>query len=911
MLKLITKILISVLALTTLGCTPSVKPQYRIGLSQCSDDPWRANMNSEMSHEALLYDNVEFIIRSAGSSSARQISDIDSFIQDKVDLLIVSPNESEPITAAVEKAYMSGIPVIVADRKVFTDSLTAFVGADNYHIGRSIGIYVSKLLDKGGKVVELTGSMSTTPAIERHDGFMKGISQNSAIHLLCSRDAQWEREKAYEEMMKVLAEYDDIDLVYSHNDETAYGAYLAAKSVGLEKNMSFIGIDALPGPEGGVSMVLSGILDATFIYPSGGDKIIQLAMKILQGEHYPKSVSLSTAIVDKSNASLMDLQYRHISEQESKLKTLNSKLTSLSASYSRQQFFLYLIGSMVCISVILLFILQLLLRQRNQLNSELTRRNEEIEIKNRQTEAQRDKLVELSRQLEDATQAKLTFFTNVSHEFKTPLTLIADPINLLLQTKGLDEHQKYLLNTILENVNVLKDLVNQILDFRKYDRGDQTLKLSRVDLLSSVKYWSDAFQPAIIGKHLKFHLSQDDGTFEIAGDSQKIERIYYNLLSNAMKFTPAGGRISVSLKHTEEKDSVLLSVTNSGSYISEENQKRIFDRFFTSDKVNAGTGIGLTLVKIFTEMHGGNVKVQSDKNGTTFMVLLPKGNPDALIEDTSMQSDLTPTQVTQKSIEEEVMSHEHSCSILVIDDNESIRTYMSRLLQEQFYVIEAKDGKDGFLKAMQYVPNLIVSDVMMPGMDGFELCRKLKEEVQTCHIPIILLTAYSMEKNHLDAYEAGADSYIPKPFSSDVLIARIHNLLESRVRIKAGSDDILTLGNKKVENMDRTFMSRLKTVIDQNIINSELSVEFISSELGMSRVQLYRKVKMLTNFSPNEYLRIRRLKKAREILLKTDLTIAEVCYETGFTSPSYFSKCYKDYYNESPSDYLKRLKLDT
>lgn len=877
------------------SCAVSSTPTFRISVSQCSSDEWRVKMNNEMLLEALFYPGLEVEIRSAGDDNERQVKDIEDFVKSGTDMLIVAPNEAAPISPAVEAACRAGIPVIIVDRKILSDEYTAFIGADNYQIGKSIGLYVARLLSRGGNVVELTGLIGSSPAQERHDGFNDAIASNPNVNLMCSTDAGWEKDRAYDQMLDVLSSYDGIDVVFAHNDRMAYGAYLAAKSVGMEQSMTFIGIDALSGKEGGVTLVLNGILDATFIYPTGGDKVIQLAMQILGGKDFSRQTVLNTAIVDRSNAQLMALQEHHIEEQQSKLNAINSRFSALMGSYSRQKSLLYTAVAVIAFALCLLILLLILLKQRSTFTSQL--------------QIQRDRLIQLSNQLEDATQAKLNFFTNVSHEFKTPLTLINDPLNQVIQSQGLDENQKYLINTAKENVGVLKNLVSQILDFRKYEGGKQKLLLSRMNLQKCMVEWNNYFRPSFNAKHIKFRfVPSKDVDSDMAGDIYKIERIYFNLLSNALKFTPENGVVEVRLGR--EEDSLTVEVHNSGSYIPAEQLNNIFTRFYTSDYINAGTGIGLTLAQAFAEMHGGTITVSSDiKSGTSFIVVLPVGNVMA-VEDIQVSNIIggpVSDNPSVQEIEDEVINNEFRQSILIIDDNESIRQYLNRLLRDNFYVIEASNGLDGVKKALQYIPNLIISDVMMPGIDGFECCRRIKKEVQTCHIPIILLTAYSMEENHIDAYEAGADSYISKPFSSDVLMARIRNLLDSRVRIKTGSDDILTLQDQSVEDMDREFMSRFKTVIDKNISNSELTVDEISEMLGMSRVQLYRKTKMLTNYSPNEYLRMRRLKKAQKLLLTTELTIAEVCYETGFNTPSYFTKCFREYYNELPSDYVKRM----
>jgi len=494
--------------LLALSCQRMDNANYVIGFSQCTDDDWRLVMNDAMIKEASLYNNIDLVIKSAGGDSEKQASDIDEFVRQNVDVLVVAPNEAAPVTPSVEKAFESGIPVIVADRKVLNEKYSAFIGADNYQIGKSIGLYISNIIPQGGNVVEITGLMGSSAAQERHNGVMSVLGDKTSINLLCSCDAHWVQNDAYEQMLGILSRFHDIDVVFAHNDDMAYGAYLAAKSLGLEKGMSFIGIDALSGPDGGVSLVRKGILSATFIYPSGGDKIIQLAVKIIKGELYPRSTTMGTAIIDKSNAEVMELQEKLIADQEEKLSGLNERYGNLSSNYTRQTLLLYVAFIVILIALILLFILLVLFRQRNELNR---------------------KLKQMSDKLEEATQAKLTFFTNVSHELKTPLTLISDPLEQLLQSGNLNETQKFLLSTAKDNSDILKQLVGQLLDFRKYESGMDSLDLSKVDIGESIQLWNSSFSPAIASKHIKFQFDQspNNSVKFIAADYGKIERVYW------------------------------------------------------------------------------------------------------------------------------------------------------------------------------------------------------------------------------------------------------------------------------------------------------------------------------------------------------------------------------------------------
>lgn len=299
--------------------------RFRIGVSQCSDDEWRHQMNNEMLREALFYDGVEVEIRTVKDDNARQAEDIRHFIEAGVDLLIVAPNEAEPITPVVEEAYDRGIPVIVVDRRILSEKYTAYVGADNYEIGKAIGRYVSNMLHGKGTVVEIAGLAGSTPAIDRHEGFMSVISACPDIRLLAKEDGAWLRSRAEERMDTLLARFPEIDVVYAQNDRMAAGAYAAAMRRKREKGMRFVGTDAIPGEGYGVEQVLSGELDATFIYPTGGDRVMQIAVDILNKRDFPRETILSTSVVDRDNAPIMKMQTAHISSLDEKIETLNGE----------------------------------------------------------------------------------------------------------------------------------------------------------------------------------------------------------------------------------------------------------------------------------------------------------------------------------------------------------------------------------------------------------------------------------------------------------------------------------------------------------------------------------------------------------------------------------------------------------
>ena len=642
-------LLLSILCLAgiLMSCTQK-HTRYRIGVSQCSDDEWRHKMNNEIVREALFYDGVEVEIRTAKDNNRNQIADIKYFIDKKVDLLIVAPNEAAAITPVVEKAYRQGIPVVVIDRKILSDKYTAFVGADNYEIGKDVGQYILNRLHGKGKVLEITGLEGSTPAMERHKGLTDVLKEEPGIEITASVDGAWLQSVAGEKMDSVFQTNKNIDLVFAQNDRMAIGAYLSARQQQLEKEMLFVGIDALPGKEYGVEQIINGVLDATFIYPTGGDKVVQVAMDILEKRPYERDTKLSTALVDKTNARVMQLQTDHITEQDGKIERLNNQVNEYLSRYSAQTMFLY-----ACLIILLLFaaLLAIIVRAywtKNRMNMELSRQKKKLE-------EQRDQLINLSKQLEEATHAKLVFFTNVSHDFRTPLTLVADPVEQLLEDKALTPRQQSLLKVVHKNVHILLRLVNQILDFRKYENDKLELVRANMNLRVQLQEWSHSFQTLALKKHIHFVLEVNDdrADYLMAVDAEKMERVYFNLLSNAFKFTPENGTITVTLSTLTKEEGgryARLVVADTGSGISVQHIRHIFDRFYQIDVNHAGSGIGLALAKAFVELHGGEITVDSvEGKGTVFTVDIPM----TVVEEPSADLVQEP-RITQQTVVEEL-----------------------------------------------------------------------------------------------------------------------------------------------------------------------------------------------------------------------------------------------------------------
>nr|WP_321408417.1 substrate-binding domain-containing protein [uncultured Carboxylicivirga sp.] len=872
-----------------------------------------------MKQEALLNPNIELIIKTVDDDTQQQIRDIEVFIEQKIDLLIVAPNEAAPLTPIIEKAFDNGIPVLLVDRKILSDKYSSFIAADNFQIGREVGNYIVNILNGRGNIVEIKGLEGSTSALERDSGFKSVINKYPEIDLVIEEDAAWLKEEAAKKMKEVLSQYKRIDLVFAHNDRMALGAYEVAKEKDLAHKIIFIGIDALSGKDEGVEQILKNKLKASFVYPTGGDKIIQLAWNILNGTSYQKNNTLYTALIDQTNAQIFKLQSDEIINRQKKIQALNDKIVKFSSQYSLQRYLLLSISAIVVLLIGLFVFLIHAYRSKNRLNIKLEEKKNAIEEQKNTVELQRDHLMLLSSQLEEATNAKLLFFTNISHEFRTPLTLISGPIETLLEDPKIDKDQYRLLNLAGRNVNVLLNLVDQIIDFRKLENDKLPLHLSNNDLRNQLKACNEVFSELIDKRQLDFDFQvAERKDYTSIYDLDKMERIYFNLLSNALKYTPVKGTIVVKLQKIDYNNQpfINIQISNSGTSISIDNIQHIFDRFYQVDSSMHGSGIGLAFVRDLVELHNGTIKVESQNEITTFIVNIPfvtdldkAKQPSSVINDRI----LDPIDfISDLDILDDIESEEdlNQSTVLVVDDNPDIRIYIKSILRNKYNVLDAEDGKEGIVMAAKHIPDIIVCDVMMPEIDGLDLCKKLKSEFSTCHIPIVLLTARTLDEQRIVGFETGADDYISKPFNSKLLEVRIRKLIENRNKLReVYAKQLLTGVEKSTLNIqDKRFLEKFHQIVEDHIADPELNVENLGKSIGLSRVQLYRKIKAITNYSPNELVKIIRLKKAYSLFSTGEKTVSEVAYDTGFTSPSYFAKCFKEFYNESPSSMLKRME---
>lgn len=692
-----------------------------IGVSQCSDDLWRQKVNREIKIGQYQYKNVDVVFASADNNGQRQARQIDSLVKAKVDLLVVAPSDVKTVAPAIERAYRAGIPVILYDRMIESTHYTAYIGTDNVAIGKEVADYLAHQLQGRGTVVEITGERGSTPVADRHRGFMQGMKAFPQIQVV-TLEGDWNLAGAKKLMRQYMDAGKPVDAVFGHNDAEAWGAQQAAKEKNREKQMLFVGIDGLPGENQGVDLVAKGVMTASYIYPTKGEAIVPLAMNILQGKPYKRMNYFQSALVTAENAKLIDMQYKEIEGQTVNLNAIYSSINDYMKMYRWQK-----IISILAVAVVVLLLIMIFYRRK-------VRREKE----------------KLNKQRKQMADEKIAFFTNVSHQLRTPLTLVSGPLNRLMQADNYTDEQKMLLQVVSRNVGQLETLTADVLNFK-----DQV----------------DAMNQATADEASEKELSQ-----HVLRDS---------------------------------RHQMLL----------------------------------------------------------------------------------------QQDVEE-------LSTILIVDDNEDIRSYLRVLLAGQYYVIEASDGQNGLRLAKESVPDLIVSDVMMPVMDGLTFCSKIKEDEVTSHIPVILLTARSDESQRIEGYEHGADAYITKPFNDHLLLVRISNLLQAR-RQKKNDEAKQMLSAEDIqtdEPGERMFLERFKKAAKLHIGDANLRMDDLGSELSLSKVQMYRKVKALTGKTPAEVLREMRMQKAYSLLKQTDKTISEVAAEVGFAIPGYFSACFKKQFGINPTE---------
>lgn len=725
---------------TLSGCTNHYK--YKIGVSQCVGGRWREKANVEMLSAQHLYDNdVKVIIKNADNNNERQCLQIDSLVDEGVDLLVVSPNDYHALNGSLQRAREKNIPIVFFDRTTALKDYTAYIGGDNVEAGRKMAEYAVLLCRDSVKtdgrrpiVLEMTGPLAISPAAQRHARFSEVISNNPSIdyrHV----PSQWSYDDCKRIMREWLENGNAVDVVFCHSDLAAVGAYEAAKELHKEREIRFLGIDGLPGE--GLDAVQNGQLAASYIYPTHGEEVIALALRILEGKPFERMNNLKSIVVTPQNVADIALSSNSLQKQNQYLATIQSKLETYLGFYHIQRALL-----IVSLLVILLLAVAVFTTWRAV---KATRR--------------------ANRRMRELNAEQTRFFTNALHQLRTPLTLIAGPVNQLAEGKG-DRQQ--LVDIVQRNVEQLQRLVSDVLLFRR------------------------------------------------------------------------------------------------------ENSATVDDTTVTTDE----------------QLLASRKAVQESRHDT-----LINDNADEL------------------------------ATVLIVDDNADMRAYLRTLLLDRYYVIEAADGQSGLKLAVESVPDIVVSDVMMPVMDGLAFCTRLKQHEATSHIPVLLLTARSSEQQHIEGLQTGADIYMTKPFSADLLLANIASLLANRQKLRQlfNTQNLNTqhlnttpsqhLTTQNSPSPDRRFLDTFLKAMEKHMSNTNLKIEDLGDEVGLSRVQLYRKVKALTGMTPVEILRETRLKRAMQLLKTTDKTVSEIANEVGFATPGYFSSCFKKQYDKYPTDVREEMKV--
>jgi len=523
-----------------------------------------------------------------------------------------------------------------------------------------------------------------------------------------------------------------------------------------------------------------------------------------------------------------------------------------------------------------------------------------------------------SQRLHDLDMMKIKFFTNISHEFRTPLTLIISPLDKMI--KNLKEGElKSQLILVHRNAQRLLRLVNQLLDIRRMEVEEFKLHPQYADIVAFIKEIFHSFSDIAENQRIQYSFHSNVASLFMYFDTDKVDKIMYNLLSNAFKFTPQDGQIQVELKYqkntlNESKGEIEISVKDTGIGIPRDKHEKIFEQFFQQDLpgniINQGSGVGLSLVNEFVKLHQGTVRVESEPDkGSCFIVTLPVIT-EAAVETDMVEENISPTG-TDQPVEETTRLHK-SFAILIIEDNHDLRFYLKDNLRHRYTVYEASDGTEGYKKVLSLFPDLVISDIVLPGMDGIEICRKIKTDRRTSHIPVILLTAQTTNEQKISGFEAGADDYITKPFTYEILESRIRNLIRQRDALRKSFQNQVEIepSNVEVVSLDKKFIQKAIEIVEKNIDNTEFSVEELSHELNMSRVNLYKKLLSLTGKTPIEFIRIIRLKRAAQLLRESQLTVSEIAYKVGFNNPKYFTKYFKEEFGVLPSVYAQQANKE-
>ena len=901
MFKLL-KFSIFIFLIALYGCQENVVvSKYKIGFAQCCNDPWRDVMNSEMARELAFHPEIKLEMLVSGNNSEKQMGQIRELVKQKVDLLIVSPNETKPLTPIIEEVYKAGIPVILIDRKTESELYTAFIGADNYEIGQTAAKYIANQIKGTANIIELKLQMTISPATERNRGFRDAVNASNRLKIIDSIEAVKGLDDIVNQLPDILRQHPEANVIFGHTDLLAEIAYKIAREQGREKDIFFVGIDGIPGTGRGIQAVEDGVLKASLLYPTGGAEAIRLALSILNKESFNKQNTLQTIVINSDNANILHNQMKKVNSLQESMERQTTKLEELNRTYSTQKSRLYFVGILLSIVILLSSILLYLFKEKQH-------SNERLAVQNQAILEQKNKIEEVSEQARQATEEKLRFYSYISHEFRTPLSLILTPTEDLLHNKTTDAREtRSTLQLVRKNANRLLRLVDQLLELRQIDAGKMTLEAHQADLVAFIKDIVNDFSVKAKSQSIDLQFICPFSALPFWIDAEKLDKVLFNIISNAFKYTPQGGLIHVSL--LKNLDKIEIVVTDNGIGMTAEEREHAFDLFYRgSQNMSLGSGLGLALSHEFVLLHKGEIRLESEKgHGTTFKVVLPFNQSDSIAEFTFETGNMPhfkhyiETQdVASNPLNTPPQYFENT--IVLIEDNIELNAFLSQKLSKNYNIVAHETAERGWEAILEHIPDLIISDVMLPGMDGFTLTQKVKNDFRTSHIPVILLTAKGQMESQITGAKAGADAYMPKPFNQHLLEERVKGLIENRDRMRRRFTNEITNPSSVLKG-ERKFLIEFEALIEKNLADSTLSVEKLSHELGMSRVQLFRKISALTNKNVSDYIADFKLQKAKALLTNSDKTIAEIAYETGFNNPSYFTTFFKQKTNQTPTEW--------
>jgi signal transduction histidine kinase/AraC-like DNA-binding protein/CheY-like chemotaxis protein len=917
--RLISTLMVIIAMLITESCKKADKTsQYTIGFSQCiGSDLWRRTMLDEMRMELSLHPDARFIYADADGNSSKQVEQVKKMLDEGVDLLIISPNEAQPLTGIVEQTYNKGIPVIVIDRKTSSALYTAYVGADNYQIGKMAGEYAGTLLKGKGNIVEVMGLPGSSPAIERDRGFSDGLKKYTDIHITARVYGDWLKDSAEKQLIRIEPVIKNANALFAHNDVMALGSRKVLDKFKIRHGVKVLGVDALPGNGGGLQMVASKTIDASMIYPTGGKEAIMTAFRILNKESFARENLLQSVVIDSTNVQLMKLQWNKINSQQKDIERQQALLEEQINIYNSQQVIL----NIIVISLVLALVSGGLAFYSLMENRKINKR---LEVKNNEILAQRNQLIEMSARAEVATEAKLKFFTNISHEFRTPLTLILSPVEDMMSNEKFNIVAGKSLKLIHKNVYRLLRLVNQLIDYRKIEYDKQQINVSPNNIIEFTRDIINSFQDNAQKRNISLSQVSDEQNITVWYDVNLLDKVFFNIIANALKFTNDNGRIQIIFKKNDN-NTIDIAIQDNGIGMEPEETAHVFEQFYQAENGSSkGSGLGLALSKEIVTLHHGSIQVISKKwQGTTFIINMLLGDEHfdhpAQQSINKKQTDIeerakiyvTDLEVPAiKKQEEETFGAPKEQSILIIEDNKDLLNYLSEKLGETYEIFTADNGASGLNETFERVPDLIISDVVLPGMSGKNITVSLKTDIRTSHIPIILLTAQGSVEQQIDGITCMADAYIVKPFNFDYLLATVKNLIKNRVILKEHFTSDVSNSNMPVsKNLDKKFLNDFAGIVEQNLANENFSVDEICKIIGVSRIQLYRKVKALLGCSISDYILNRRLKKAKYLLMNEGYPISEITYMVGFSTPNYFSTVFKAKYGCTPSEYKRKQHL--